>query len=111
MRDDIEAAIQRETPATIAAMIGEPVPLREAIKVHRPDYWPRVREICDRYGVLLISDEVITGFGRTGRMFGCEHWDLFPDIVVLAKGLTSGYMPVSACITNGAVGDVVRDHR
>lgn len=108
--EDIEAAIQRETPGTVAAMIGEPVPLREAIKVPHGDYWPRVREICDRHGVLLISDEVITGFGRTGRMFGCDNWDLQPDIVVLAKGLTSGYVPMSACITNGTVGDVVRSH-
>jgi adenosylmethionine-8-amino-7-oxononanoate aminotransferase len=108
--EDVERALLREGPETVAALIAEPVAFREAIKVPAPGYWPAVREICDRYGVLLISDEVITGFGRTGRLFGCAHWDLEPDIVVLAKGLTSGYVPMSACVLGGAVADGLRAH-
>ena len=60
------------------------------------DDWPRLRELCDRYAILLIADEVVTGFGRTGRLFGCEHWDVKPDIMTMAKGLTSGYIPMGA---------------
>jgi adenosylmethionine-8-amino-7-oxononanoate aminotransferase len=108
--DDVERAIVREGSESVAALIAEPVAFREAIKVPAPGYWPAIREICDRHGVLLIGDEVITGFGRTGRWFGCEHWALAPDIVVLAKGLTSGYVPMSACVLSGAVAETLRAH-
>jgi adenosylmethionine-8-amino-7-oxononanoate aminotransferase len=107
---DVERALDREGPESVAAIIAEPVAFREAIKVPAPGYWPAVREICDRHGILLISDEVITGFGRTGRFMGCEHWDLQPDIVVLAKGLTSGYVPMSACVVSGEIADTLRTH-
>ena len=106
--EDVERALEREGPESVAAIIAEPVAFREAIKVPAPGYWPAIREICDRHGILLISDEVITGFGRTGRYFGCDHWDLKPDIVVLAKGLTSGYVPMSACVVSGAIADSLR---
>lgn len=107
---EVERAIEREGPGTIAAMIGEPVAFREAVKVPDARYWPAVREICDRYGVLLILDEVITGFGRTGRMFGAEHWAVKPDLFTLAKGMTSGYMAMSACVLGRHVADVLRRH-
>ena len=70
-----------------------------------PDYWPQLREICDRYGVLLIADEVITGFCRTGRMFAMEHWGVKPDIFTVAKALTSGYLPIGAAVATGKVAD------
>ncbi|MGC8875138.1 MAG: aminotransferase class III-fold pyridoxal phosphate-dependent enzyme, partial [Chloroflexia bacterium] len=65
-------------------------------------YWPRIREICDRYGVLLIVDEVMTGFGRTGRWFGIEHWGVQPDLMTLGKGAAGGYFPVSILAVRGA---------
>ncbi|MDA0224608.1 MAG: aminotransferase class III-fold pyridoxal phosphate-dependent enzyme [Proteobacteria bacterium] len=74
-------------------------------------YWPRVREICDRHGVLLISDEVVTGFGRTGSLFGARGWGVAPDIMVLAKGINSGYVPLGATALNERVAAAwERDH-
>lgn len=102
---DIERAILHEGPSTVAAFIGEPISAAAGIHVPHPDYWPTVREICDKYGVLLIADEVITGFGRTGRMFAMEHWGVKPDIFTCAKGLTSGYLPIGAAVTSGKVAD------
>src|SRR5262249_55827162 len=87
-----------EGPARVAAVIGEPISAAAGVHIPHPEYWPMVREICDRYGVLLICDEVITGFGRTGRMFATEHWGVVPDITVVAKALTSGYVPIGAAI-------------
>jgi adenosylmethionine-8-amino-7-oxononanoate aminotransferase len=71
--------------------------------VPQDDYFPRIREICDRYEVLLISDDVITGFGRTGRWFGLEHWGVQPDIVQFAKGITSGYIPLGGIGVSGRI--------
>jgi putrescine aminotransferase len=91
----LEDAIRREGPDTVAAFIAEPVQGGGGgVIVPQDDYFPRIRAICDRYDVLLISDEVITGFGRTGRWFGLEHWGVEPDIVQFAKGITSGYLPL-----------------
>ena len=74
-------------------------------------YWPKVREICDRHGVLLISDEVVTGFGRTGSLFGARGWGVAPDIMALAKGINSGYIPLGATIVNERVAGAWRkDH-
>jgi adenosylmethionine-8-amino-7-oxononanoate aminotransferase len=87
-----------EEPGTVAAVIAEPISAAGGIVVPPPEYLPRLREICDRHGVLLILDEVITGFGRTGAMFAAEHWDVVPDIMTLAKGLSSGYAPIAATI-------------
>ncbi len=95
---EIERAILNEGPDTVAAVIGEPISASAGVHIPHPEYWPMVREICDRYGVLLICDEVITGFGRTGRMFATEHWGVVPDITVVAKALTSGYVPIGAAI-------------
>jgi adenosylmethionine-8-amino-7-oxononanoate aminotransferase len=93
--DLLEEAILREGPETVAAFIVEPVQGGGGgILVPQNDYFRRIREICDRYDVLLISDDVITGFGRTGRWFGLEHWGIQPDIVQFAKGITSAYVPL-----------------
>src|ERR1700689_469190 len=102
---EIERAILNEGPDTVAAVIGEPVSASAGVHIPHPEYWPMVREICDRYGVLLICDEVITGFGRTGRMFATEHWGVVPDITVVAKALTSGYVPIGAAIAAQHVAD------
>ena len=94
----IENEIRTQGEDLVAAVIGEPIPAGPGALVPPPEYWPRVRQICDEHGVLLISDEVITGFGRTGRMFACEHFGLVPDLITVAKGLSSGYAPVAAAV-------------
>jgi adenosylmethionine-8-amino-7-oxononanoate aminotransferase len=92
--DQLEEAILREGADTVAAFIAEPVQGAGGVIVPPSDYFPRIREICDRHDVLLIADEVITGFGRTGRWFGLEHYGIEPDIMQFAKGITSGYIPL-----------------
>jgi adenosylmethionine-8-amino-7-oxononanoate aminotransferase len=92
----LEAAIEYHGPENVAAVIAEPIAILQAVKIPHPDYWPRIRETCRRHGILVIADEVVTGFGRTGRFFASEHWGLTPDIVAMAKGLTSGYAPMGA---------------
>ena len=92
--NELEQAILREGPETVAAFFAEPVQGSGGVIVPQDDYWPRIRQICDKYNVLLAMDEVITGFGRTGKMFGLEHWKIQPDMVQFAKGITSGYFPV-----------------
>jgi adenosylmethionine-8-amino-7-oxononanoate aminotransferase len=94
----IEQEIHFQGEETVAAFIGEPVPAGPGALVPPPEYWPMVRKICDRYGVLLIADEVFVGFGRTGKMFSFEHWNLIPDIVTVAKAMSSGYAPIGAAI-------------
>jgi adenosylmethionine-8-amino-7-oxononanoate aminotransferase len=96
--DAIEQEIQFHGEGSVAAVIGEPVPAGPGALVPPPEYWRRVREICDQYGVLLIADEVINGFGRTGRMFACEHWGLQPDLITLAKAMSSGHAPIGAAV-------------
>lgn len=96
--DAIEQMIAYEGPQTVAAVIAEPVSASNGIVIPPPEYLPRLRDICDRHGVLLITDEVINGFGRTGKMFASEHWDLVGDIMTTAKGLSSGYAPIAATI-------------
>ena len=105
----LEAEILRQGPETVMAFVGEPVVgATLAAAVPPPEYWPRVREICDRYGVLLIADEVMTGFGRTGRWFGVEHWDVTPDILVAAKGASSGYYPLGLVLCSGEMVAAIR---
>lgn len=94
----IEQAILGSDPGLVACVILEPVMGTAGCIVPPPGYLAKVREICDRYGVLLISDEVVCGFGRTGRWFGVDHCDVIPDIMVVAKGLTGGYAPMAAAI-------------
>lgn len=106
--DLLEEAILREGPETVAAFIAEPIQGGGGgILVPQDDYFPRIREICDRYDVLLIADDVITGFGRTGRWFGLEHWGVNPDIVQFAKGITSGYFPLGGIGVSARIKDVL----
>ena len=95
----IEKAIISEGPESVSAVIGEPITQPMGGVVPPENYWPMVREICDRYGVLLIFDEVITGFGRLGEWFGADVVNTQPDIISFAKGITSGYFPLGGCIT------------
>jgi taurine--2-oxoglutarate transaminase len=108
--DAIEATIVGEGPETVAAVLMEPVTGLSGLVVPPDGYLTRVREICDRYDVLLIFDEVITGFCRTGRWFASEHWGVVPDIMTVAKGITSGYVPLGAAIVNGRVARHFEDH-
>lgn len=93
---DVERIIQFEDPEQISAFIGEPI--QQGFGAYAPpkEYWKIIREICDRYGILLIIDEVICGFGRTGKWFGIEHFEIQPDLITMAKGISSGYVPLGA---------------
>jgi adenosylmethionine-8-amino-7-oxononanoate aminotransferase len=103
----LEEAILREGPDTVAAFIGEPVQGAAGVIVPPDDYWPRVRDLCARYEVLFIADEVITGFGRIGHWFGISRWNVEPDIITFAKGVTSGYMPLGGIIVSDAIHDAM----
>ena len=93
---ELARIIEFEGPEQISMFIGEPI--QQGFGAYKPpaEYWPMIQEICDQYGILLVIDEVICGFGRTGRMFATEHFDVQPDIITMAKGLTSGYVPLGA---------------
>jgi adenosylmethionine-8-amino-7-oxononanoate aminotransferase len=102
--DELAVTIEREGPDTIAAFFAEPIVGTTAgALVPPPGYYERIREICDRYDVLFVADEVITGFGRTGRNFGVEHWRATPDLLTSAKGLASGYAPIGAVVVHERV--------
>ncbi|HEX3537083.1 MAG TPA: aspartate aminotransferase family protein [Stellaceae bacterium] len=103
----VEKAILAEGPDTVAAVIAEPVMGAGGVIVPPDSYFPKLREICDKYEVLLIADEVITGFGRTGRWFALGHWGVEPDIVSFAKGVTSGYLPLGGNILSKRVHDAI----
>ena len=100
---DVDRTIEFQGPSTVAAFIGEPISAAAGIHIPHPEYWPMIREICDKHGVIMICDEVITGFGRTGKMFATEHWGITPDIFTVAKALTSGYLPIGAAIATEKV--------
>ncbi|WP_323117928.1 aspartate aminotransferase family protein [Burkholderia alba] len=101
----VEREIVFQGPDTVAAFIAEPVQGTGGIIVPPANYWPLVREVCDRHGVLLIADEVVTGFGRTGSLFGSRGWGVAPDIMCLAKGVSSGYLPLGATVLNRRIED------
>ena len=103
----LEQAILREGPETVAAFIAEPVQGAGGVIVPPDDYFARIRAICDAYDVLLIADEVITGFGRTGRWFGLEHYGIEPDIMQFAKGITSGYIPLGGIGVSDRIREVI----
>jgi len=98
--EHVEEVIQYEGPENIAAIFLEGVVGSNGIIVPPDDYWPRMREICDKYGILLVSDEVMSGFGRTGKWFAVDNWDVVPDIITMAKGVTSGYVPLGAVVVS-----------
>lgn len=104
----LRKAIDAEGPETIAAVIGEPVLASGGGVVPGPRYWQQVRAVCDEYGLLLIGDEVVTGFGRTGHWFARDHYEYRPDIMVLGKGMTSGYLPLSAVLFSGPVAEAIQ---
>jgi putrescine aminotransferase len=105
----LEAKIEELGADRIAALIVEPVFGSGGVIVPPPGYLRRVREICDRHRILLIADEVITGFGRTGTWFGCDHEDVAPDLITFAKGVTSGYVPLGGVVVGDELWDELRD--
>jgi adenosylmethionine-8-amino-7-oxononanoate aminotransferase len=101
---ELERLILAEGPGTVACFIAEPVGgAALGAAVPPPDYWPAIADVCRRHGVLVIADEVMTGFGRTGSWFACDHWGLRPDILVAGKGASSGYWPLGLCACSGEV--------
>lgn len=107
----VEQEIEAQGPETVAAVIGEPVSVAAGLQVPSKIYWTMLREICDKHGVLLIADEVINGFGRTGTMFACEQYGIVPDIMTIAKGLSSGYAPIGAAIVRDSVFEIFQDQK
>jgi putrescine aminotransferase len=103
---ELERTIDEIGPGNVAAMIGEPIMGVGGMIVPPDDYWPRVRELLSSHGILLIFDEVVTGYGRTGEWFGAQHFGVEPDIVVTAKGLTSGYMALGAVLVSDPIADM-----
>lgn len=101
--------IEEKDPDTIACIIMDPIPGSNTGYPLPPDgYLQGVRELCDKHGILLIFDEVQTGFGKTGKWFACQHWDVVPDIMTLGKGFTGGYLPLAATVTTPRIAEVFR---
>ena len=107
--EDFEEVIMFEGPHTIAAFLLEPVVGANGVLIPPDGYMQGVRRICDKYGILLIADEVMTGFGRTGKWFAVEHWGVVPDMITMAKGLTSSYFPLGAVAIRREIADAFRD--
>ncbi len=103
----LEQRILELGPERVAAFVGEPVQGAGGVVIPPATYWPEIQRIVDRYGILLVSDEVICGFGRTGQWFGCEHYGTRPDFLTLAKAITSGYLPLGALMVSDRVADVL----
>lgn len=99
-----------ENESDVAAVIVEPVVGTNGVLIPPPEYLPRLRQICDRHNVLLIADEVMTGWGRTGAWFAVDRWNVKPDILTTAKGITTAYMPLGLCATTKKIGDYFDDH-
>jgi len=107
--DHLEEIIMYEGPQTIAAIILETVTGTNGIIIPPEGYLQGVRELCDRYGILLIADEVMSGFGRTGKWFGVDHWGVVPDLMTMAKGLTSAYAPLGAVAISDKIAEYFQD--
>jgi adenosylmethionine-8-amino-7-oxononanoate aminotransferase len=107
----VEQEIEYQGPETVAAVIGEPVSTAAGVHVPSPVYWQMLRETCDKHGVLLICDEVINGFGRTGTLFAQEQFGIHGDIMTIAKGLSSGYAPIAAAIVSDKVYDIFKEQK
>jgi putrescine aminotransferase len=99
----LDREILHQAPETVAAFIAEPIQGAGGVIIPPDDYWPLIRAVCDRHNILLIADEVITGFGRTGKMFGSRLWNVKPDLMCFAKGINSGYVPLGATAVNARV--------
>jgi adenosylmethionine-8-amino-7-oxononanoate aminotransferase len=106
----VEQEIENQGPETVAAVIGEPISTAAGVHVPSKSYWQMLREICDKHGVLLIADEVINGFGRTGKLFAIEHYGIVPDIMTVAKGLSSGYAPIAGAIVRDSVFEIFKQN-
>jgi len=107
--DHVEQVIQFEGPENVAAIFLEGVTGSSGIMIYPDEYWPRMREIADKYGILLVDDEVMSGFGRTGEWFGIDNWGVVPDVMTMAKGLTSAYVPLGAMIVSKDIADYFED--
>ncbi len=105
----LEEILMYEGPQTVAAVMLETVTGTNGVIVPPPGYLRAIREVCDRHGILLILDEVMAGFGRTGKWFACDHWDVVPDIMTIAKGINSGYVPLGGMVVTDAVFDWLKD--
>jgi len=105
----VEAEIEFQGPETVAAVIAEPISVSNGTHVPAKAYWQRLREICDKHGVLLIADEVINGWGRSGTYFAIEHYGIVPDLLTMAKGLSSGYAPIAAVAVRPSVFEGFKD--
>ncbi len=108
--DDLEDAIRREGPATVSCFIAEALVNTMGACPAPEGYFQRIREICDRYGVLMIMDEVVTGFGRTGKSFGIDHWEVTPDLIACGKGLSGGYSPLACAIIHDKIWKILKSH-
>jgi adenosylmethionine-8-amino-7-oxononanoate aminotransferase len=104
----LEDVVVKAGPGTVAAVVAEPVQGAGGVIVPPADYFPLLRQVCDRHGLLLIADEVITGFGRTGLWFALQHWNVQADLMVFAKGVTSGYLPLSGVMLTREVHDTLK---
>ncbi|MCH2124261.1 MAG: aminotransferase class III-fold pyridoxal phosphate-dependent enzyme, partial [Pirellulaceae bacterium] len=109
--DELEKEILRQGPDTVAMFLAEPVQGAGGVIVPPDGYFPRIREICDLYNVLLVADEVITGFGRTGKLFALDHWNVEPDIVQFAKAITSGYFPLGGIGVNNEIAETLFENQ
>ncbi len=105
----LEEILQYEGPQNVAAVILETIVGTNGVIVPPEGYLQSIREVCDRHEILLICDEVMAGFGRSGKWFACEHWDVVPDILTVAKGINSGYVPLGAMVIGEKIADWVRD--
>ena len=108
--EQLRDVIETEGPETVAGLLAEPITGTSGGAIVPPaDYWPRVKQICDEYDVLLIMDEVMTGFGRTGVKFGYQHWDIKPDILIAGKGLAGGYAPLGGVFATEIIGRAIEE--
>jgi len=107
--EHIREVILYEGPETIAAVFLEPVTGTNGVFVPPAEYLPRVREICSEFGILLVADEVMTGWGRTGKWFGVDNWDVVPDVITMAKGVTQGYVPLGAVVVSDKIARYYED--
>jgi len=108
---ELEDTIERIGPEKIAAFVGEPIMGVAGMVLPPDDYWQRIKAVLDRHGILLIFDEVVTAFGRVGEWFAAEKYSATPDMIVTAKGITSGYLPLGAVVMSGAIADTIRAQR